>query len=93
MLYQLGTILLPAASRPFDKDRDGFVLGEGAGALILEDYEHAVLSSGADIYAEIVVRLMTADALPYYSTTPRWLRSDERYATEALLKTLYLWLN
>lgn len=70
------------ASRPWDKDRDGFVMGEGAGILILEEYEHAV-ARGAKIHAELVGFGMSADA--YHITSPD---EDAEGAAHAMQSTL-----
>ncbi|WP_121810051.1 beta-ketoacyl-ACP synthase II [Mucilaginibacter kameinonensis] len=73
------------ASRPFDIDRDGFVMGEGAGALVLEDYDHAV-SRGAHIYAEVTGASMTADAYHMTATHPEGLgaaRAMQQALTES----------
>lgn len=73
------------ASRPFDVDRDGFVMGEGAGALVLEDYDHAV-ARGAHIYAEVTGASMTADAYHMTATHPEGLgaaRAMQQALTES----------
>ncbi|WP_114937487.1 beta-ketoacyl-ACP synthase II [Mucilaginibacter endophyticus] len=73
------------ASRPFDIDRDGFVMGEGAGALVLEDYNHAV-ARGAHIYAEVTGASMTADAYHMTATHPEGLgaaRAMQQALTES----------
>lgn len=72
-----------AASRPWDKDRDGFVLGDGAGVMVLEEYEHAK-ARGAKIYAEIVGFGMSGDA--YHMTSPSADGSGGALAMEACLR-------
>lgn len=71
-----------SASRPFDKERDGFVIGEGAGAIILEEYEHAV-NRNAVIYAEMIGGGLAADAYHLTGTPP-----DGRGAVLGMIKAL-----
>jgi 3-oxoacyl-[acyl-carrier-protein] synthase II len=70
------------ASRPWDKDRDGFVMGDGAGAMVLEEYDHAK-SRGANIYAEVIGFGMSGDA--YHVTAPP---ADGEGARKAMSKAL-----
>lgn len=72
-----------AASRPWDKDRDGFVLGDGAGMMMLEEYEHAK-ARGAKIYAELVGFGMSGDA--YHMTSPSEDGSGGALAMEAAIR-------
>jgi 3-oxoacyl-[acyl-carrier-protein] synthase II len=78
------------ASRPFDAHRDGFVMGEGAGALVLEEYEHA-LARGAKIYGELVGAAMTADAYHMTTTHPEGLGASQ--AMRLALKEANLTIN
>ncbi len=71
-----------SASKPFDKDRDGFVLGEGAGAVILEEYEHAI-KRNAVIYAEMIAGSLAADAYHLTGTPP-----DGKGAVLGMVKAL-----
>jgi 3-oxoacyl-[acyl-carrier-protein] synthase II len=74
----------PAASRPFDKDRDGFVVGEGAATLVLEERAHA-LARGADIYGELIGYGMSSDG--FHMTLPRPDGAGAAWAMKNALKS------
>merc|ERR1719265_1270415 len=74
---------IEGASRPWDKSRDGFVMGEGAGVLVLEEYEHAK-ARGATIIAEYLGGAMSNDS--YHITTPREDGSGVASCIEAAIK-------
>ena len=74
----ISTTIPTAASRPYDKDRDGFVMGEGAGIVVLEDYERAK-ARGAKIYGEVIGYGLSRRCLPHHRTLAGWRRRLPRH--------------